>query len=359
MHLKRCAALLGAAMLALKADAFGLSMFSSRCNRYRRVFAGSPTSLKMTRTITDDSIKIRPLRSDNKAEFLAAVAVRAAVFLDSDLATSARGAFDNKLRRTARMMRSREEDGSKFVIALIEGGVSDEASRGLSSEAEEAGDLERDMAALAAEAAKPNFLGFFGGRGGGGGPAEGSQESEDNARLGLLPLYPDATAVERLESLTTLQDGARVVGMVDVSQEELLLPTHQLPTDGLYVCALSVLPEHRNVGVGRRLMERAEGLARTHGWGDHPWPEEEEAVGEGEKVVEPKSPTTGEAVGRLWLHVEDGEAGLAARALYEKLGFEVLRVPLERCYREFSEALDLGPNSPGAPPNRLMCKELE
>ena len=110
----------------------------------------------------------------------------------------------------------------------------------------------------------------------------------------------------------------------DLSSEELQLPTHQLNTDGLYVCALSVVEKARRRGVGKALMGAAEEIGRAQG------------------------------CSFLLLHVE--LSALGPLALYQDtLGYEIL--PAIKENMEFTSAINLGPEQ-GAPLNYLMRKEL-
>jgi GNAT superfamily N-acetyltransferase len=120
--------------------------------------------------------------------------------------------------------------------------------------------------------------------------------------------------LQRLPHLSALWPSSQV-GVVDLSRAELLLPSHQLNPSGAYVCALSVSRPYRRLGVGRRLMELAEALARGSG------------ADAGEQ--EPLFGAGAAAVSEFWLHVEAG--GGAARALYEGLGYEEMPDGERRC----------------------------
>ena len=242
-----------------------------------------------------NSLLVRPLQGE--AEFKAAAAVRAAAFSSDSILSDARR-FDRKLKDVEYLMQDRQAKGSEFLVALCDtstfydsesaGGEQEEEPE--EEEGEEPrsfwGDLER-------------WLGV----------------SQDNFQ----------STDEVLRRRTRLDGGSSIlVGMVDVSTSELRLPSHQLPQDDSYICALSVLPEARRRGVGRALMKNAEVLAR--------------------KQFDSAA---------LWLHVEREASG--ALALYRDLGFEAL--PAKREYEAFSDALDLGPRS-GGPPSFLMSKDI-
>ena len=364
------------------------------------LFSSPPASASASASAsTSTPAVVRLLDVTCPEEFRAAVAVRAASFMDEDVfedgegvgsgkrVTTARGAlsvaqkrraFEQKLQRIERLMRNREQDGSIFFIALVDdevtgsrrdtqggvdGGSEVEAARAVRA---------REASAAAAEASAAGAGARVGGVFGklmeamnGGGDIGGSGLGGGSLEMDGL------TAAERLAELTTLPRGGiggigggkekaeeevrsgrssgserrsgssdgresgsdsgsgrgrgRLVGMVDLSPAELLLPSHSLPPDGRYVCALSVVPSHRRRGLGRRLMEAAERHAGAT-----------------------------EGVTQLWLHVETAAAG--TRSLYGQLGYEEMSAG-DRRYAQFSDALNLGPNS-GAVPNRLLRKAL-
>uniref|UniRef100_A0A7S2DHC1 N-acetyltransferase domain-containing protein n=1 Tax=Octactis speculum TaxID=3111310 RepID=A0A7S2DHC1_9STRA len=147
--------------------------------------------------------------------------------------------------------------------------------------------------------------------------------------LGSLMGLPadDRTAEQEIERLTLVEDG-HIIGCVDMSAAELALPTHQLPTEGLYVCALAVLPLARRCGVGRALMEFSESFAREQGDGE---------------------------VRDLWLHVERAAKGTVL--LYEELGYKSMP-DSKREYVEFTKALNLNQENNGIPDNLLMRKSI-
>ena len=103
---------------------------------------------------------------------------------------------------------------------------------------------------------------------------------------------------------TYAETDVRLLGTVDISVQEMELPTHSL-SDGLYLSHMAVDPAFRRRGLGRRLLEGAEAAARAR------------------------------AAEGIYLHVERGNAG--ARALYERCGY--VKMPEAVPYTSFTEAL--------------------
>jgi len=99
----------------------------------------------------------------------------------------------------------------------------------------------------------------------------------------------------------------RLLGTVDISSQEIALPTHPL-SEGLYLSHMAVDPEFRRIGVGRKLLAAAEAAARARSAG-----------------------------GGIYLHVERTNAG--ARSLYEQCGF--VRLPETAPHVAFTYALNV------------------
>ncbi|KAJ1452119.1 acyl-CoA N-acyltransferase [Pelagophyceae sp. CCMP2097] len=145
-------------------------------------------------------------------------------------------------------------------------------------------------------------------------PDDGDEETAPTA--GVSPfqsftdnLFPqkqllDASVLMRQQ----VEDGLRLVGILDVSSAELNKPTHSLsPDEGLYLTALAVHPAYRRRGVARALVDAA--AARAAG------------------------------IGRpaLLLHVEKDNDG--ANRFYQAAGFDAPAV--DKRYEQFAKSLDL------------------
>ena len=103
-----------------------------------------------------------------------------------------------------------------------------------------------------------------------------------------------------------VEPGAPLLGCVDLSSQELVLPTHGL-AGGLYLSCMAVSPQARRRGVARSLIAACESRAAERN--EH----------------------------RLWLHVEQGNR--AAIELYEAEGY--LLQPESALHRGFARALNL------------------
>lgn len=100
--------------------------------------------------------------------------------------------------------------------------------------------------------------------------------------------------------------GPHLLGTVELSEKEMLLPTHSI-ADGLYICGMAVEATFRRRGIGSLLVQAAEDRAHIRGFS------------------------------RIYLHVE--RANTAAIALYEGCGF--VRVPETLQHIQFTKALNL------------------
>lgn len=107
-------------------------------------------------------------------------------------------------------------------------------------------------------------------------------------------------------------DNQNPLGTADLSDQELLLPTHGLDPDSLYLSAMAVAPAVRRSGIGLKLLKAALDRATDRG-------------AEG-----------------VWLHVERSNA--AAIALYERCGF--VRQPDSPRLAAFTNALHLQQKEP-------------
>lgn len=109
-----------------------------------------------------------------------------------------------------------------------------------------------------------------------------------------------------------LEDGKKLVGVMEASMSELELPTHSLGIrEGIYCTALAVHPQHRRVGIATKLIEEAETEARLV------------------------------AAGALMLHVD--RDNWDAIRFYETCGFS--KAKNEPRYRQFAIALALNPDA--------------
>jgi ribosomal protein S18 acetylase RimI-like enzyme len=111
---------------------------------------------------------------------------------------------------------------------------------------------------------------------------------------------------------------ASLLGTADLSEQEMLLPTHSL-AEGLYLCSMAVSEDVRRQGIGRLLLGAAEQQAACRG------------------------------AAAVYLHVE--RANVAAVGLYEACGYS--RLPETQFYNSFTAALNLRHKDP-----LLLCKEL-
>jgi len=112
--------------------------------------------------------------------------------------------------------------------------------------------------------------------------------------------------MEALDDLAT-----RLIGAVDVSEQEMMLPTHSI-AEGMYLSTMAVDVAARRSGVGRVLLSAAEEGASARG-------------AEG-----------------LWLHVE--RSNDAAIALYESAGYR--KQPETARHAAFTAALGLRQQEP-------------
>ena len=108
------------------------------------------------------------------------------------------------------------------------------------------------------------------------------------------------------ESGRYVEKGAPLLGTVDLSQQEMQLPTHGI-AEGLYMSCMAVAPAARRRGIARALLAASEARALERG----------ESM--------------------LWLHVEAGNH--AAISLYEREGFA--RQPDTPLFQGFARALSL------------------
>lgn len=109
-----------------------------------------------------------------------------------------------------------------------------------------------------------------------------------------------------------LEDGKKLVGVMEASMSELELPTHSLGTrEGIYCTALAVHPQHRRAGIATKLIDTAEAEARLV------------------------------AASALMLHVD--RDNLEAIRFYETCGFS--KAKNEPRYRQFAVALALNPDA--------------
>lgn len=123
---------------------------------------------------------------------------------------------------------------------------------------------------------------------------------------------PQGDAVAgRVEGGVYVEPGVPLLGTVDLSSQEMQLPTHGL-AEGLYLSHMCVEPSARRQGIGRQLLRAATEAAVRQG-----------ASG-------------------LWLHVERSNA--AALALYEQDGY--VRMSESPMYTGFTRALNLEHREP-------------
>lgn len=103
-----------------------------------------------------------------------------------------------------------------------------------------------------------------------------------------------------------VEPGPPLLGTIDLSVQEMELPTHAL-TDGMYVSHMAVAPQARRCGIARALLAAVRDIASQRG------------------------------EQRLYLHVEPSNA--AAVALYETEGYQLQ--PVGAPYAAFTRALNL------------------
>ena len=165
-----------------------------------------------------------------------------------------------------------------------------------------------DPAPEASEAPRSMLASLFGSGGGGGGAATRAARAERlTAELSeRISRGSDLWVVEGQELDSPL------LGTADLSEQEMLLPTHGLADDGLYLSSMAVDAGTRRCGIGRELLRAAEARAVERG-----------ADG-------------------LWLHVERTNG--AALALYEGSGFRKQAATAQ--YAGFTAALQLAQKEP-------------
>ena len=158
-----------------------------------------------------------------------------------------------------------------------------------------------------AEPAKPSLLGsLLGGSksGAGGGRA---------ARAERLAVELEERVSKGSDIwVVSAPEGGSILGTADLSEQELLLPTHGLDPDSLYLSSMAVDPGRRRCGIGKELMLAALDRAADRG-----------ADG-------------------VWLHVE--RSNLPAIALYESGGFK--KQPESHMNAAFTSALNLQQKEP-------------
>ena len=121
-----------------------------------------------------------------------------------------------------------------------------------------------------------------------------------------------------IPKVVSIPHAQQPVGTVDLSEQEMLLPTHSL-AEGLYLSSMAVSVEARRRGIGRDLLSAAE----------------ERAADRGAECI--------------WLHVE--RSNTAAIKLYESGGYK--RRSSTPQLASFTNALDLRFKEP-----LLFCKPL-
>ena len=132
-------------------------------------------------------------------------------------------------------------------------------------------------------------------------------------RSALPATDESAVAPTSMPSLSYEEDEDELLlGTVDLSTQELELPTHGIADDAMYLSHLCVLPAYRRQGVGRRLLEAAQETASACG-----------AYG-------------------IYLHVE--RANGEALGLYQSAGFATM--PSSAMYVTFTRALNLQQREP-------------
>ena len=133
-----------------------------------------------------------------------------------------------------------------------------------------------------------------------------TQRCDDGSDMFIAIDPEDDASAGIIRSGAYAEPGAPILGTVDLSQRELVLPTHSI-SEGLYMSCMAVAPKARRRGVARALLKATEKRARERG------------------------------ASILWLHVEPGNE--VAMRLYERAGF--CRQPDSRCFRDFTRALNL------------------
>jgi ribosomal protein S18 acetylase RimI-like enzyme len=123
----------------------------------------------------------------------------------------------------------------------------------------------------------------------------------------LVAAVPADGAARQQHAAVYAEADVRLLGTVDLSSQEVALPTHPL-SEGLYLSHMAVDPQFRRHGVGRKLLAAAEAAARARAAG-----------------------------GGIYLHVERTNAG--ARSLYEQCGF--VRLPDTAPHAAFTCALNV------------------
>ena len=154
------------------------------------------------------------------------------------------------------------------------------------------------------------FASLFGGGGG----------SDRAARADRLADELTERVAKGSDILVVIEDetSENIVGTADLSEQEMLLPTHSL-TEGLYLSSMAVQPSSRRQGIGLALLHAAEECARGRG-------------AEG-----------------VWMHVE--RDNVAALGLYQKNGY--MKQAATPRHNAFTSALKLGQVEP-----LLLYKEL-
>lgn len=145
--------------------------------------------------------------------------------------------------------------------------------------------------------------------GGGGGSAASREARADRLTAELVERVSKGSDIIVVEGGDDATDS--VLGSADLSEQEMLLPTHSL-AEGLYLSSMAVDASSRRSGIGRALLRAAEDRAASRG-----------------ATV-------------IWLHVESGNSG--ARALYEQEGFTKQAESAQLA--SFTSALDLRQKEP-------------